>query len=239
MKYTKQCPTCNETLTYSSQSNLGRSIQLNSTCRSCRVITKEHKKRLSEAHMGKPKSKQAVSKMKKSLKEYWSNKSESEMNDWREMVSQTSKERWRDDNYKQQVSDSVKEHWDSLSDDERISRFIKQQDGGAGISKYKMVGEYKVQGNTEKRYIQNLINSKKKLPLVKTREGIKTPYGVTFPDFEYDTHFVEIKSLYTYNKMIEDKTQLQKLMWVNKNVKEVKIIVEQYKNKFIQEFINE
>ena len=60
---------------------------------------------------------------------------------------------------------------------------------------------------------------------------------MSFPDFEFETYFVEIKSVYTFNKMIEqakktENSQLNKLIWISNNIKEVKILVEVSKNKF-------
>jgi hypothetical protein len=61
------------------------------------------KEKISKALKGKPKAIQSVEKMKNSLIELWKNKSEDELNEWKQIVSQTSIERWKDIEYKTKV----------------------------------------------------------------------------------------------------------------------------------------
>lgn len=232
MEYTKKCEKCNKTQSYSGLGNYKRAIKNKTLCRKCRnrIPNESRNEKISNALKGKPKSKESVEKMKKSLKEMWESKTDEEMDSWRQTVSKTSKLRWDDDEYRNRVANSVAEHWNSLSEEERNRRFQNQQRGGSGRCKYYKVGDYRVLGLTEKRYIQEQYKINSEMPLVKKREGINTPYGMTFIDFEYNSFFVEIKSTYTYNILIEEfdseNSQLKKILWVNDNIKPVKILVE-------------
>lgn len=195
-------------------------------------MSKETKKKISESHKGKQKSQDHIENMKVSLKMSWKNKSKEDLNEWKNLVSRTSKERWSDDEYKNKMSTTMKKHWESLSDQEKERRHFASQEAGAGICKYMEILGYIVYGNSEKRYIQSLHNNQIPLPLNKPRNGVSTPFGIAFPDFEYDDHFVEIKSTYTFKKMLEqdeisDHSQLKKLFWIMKNIKPVKILVEE------------
>lgn len=91
----------------------------------------------------------------------------------------------------------------------------------------------KVQGSYELCYLQKLLNENKQIPEVHPK-GIKTPYGLYFPDFEYKDKFIEIKSSFTLDvaKGLQPtingtytNTQWKKYNWVNENVKPVKIII--------------
>jgi len=195
-------------------------------------MTEEIKNKISASHKGKSKSKIHVEKMKFSLKEMWKNKSEYELDNWKRLTSKITKERWSDEEYKKKLSDTMKKHWKSLSDQEKETRHLASLEAGAGVCKYLEILGYKVYGNCEKRYIQDLHKRNQILPLNKIRSGIGTPFGITFPDFEYEDCFVEIKSTYTFKKMLEqdqnsDKSQLKKLFWIMKNIKPVKILVEE------------
>jgi hypothetical protein len=242
MKYTKVCKKCKCVQTYNGLGNYNRAVKNDTLCRNCnnKEVSLKTKEKISKALKGKPKAIQSVEKMKNSLIELWKNKSEDELNEWKQIVSQTSIERWKDIEYKTKVSNSVKKHWSTLSTQERESRYMNQQNAGAGICEYMMVNDYKVYGTCEQRYIKSLYKNNNELPFNKERSGIKTPFGICFPDFEYETHFIEIKSTYTFNKMIEERTktekcQLGKLMWISNNVKEIKILVETSRNKFEDE----
>jgi hypothetical protein len=239
MKYTKNCFNCQSIQTYSNLGNYNRAVKNNTFCKKCNAknVSVETRLKISKATSGKPKSKEATEKMKNSLINLWKNKSKEELENWKIIVSKTSLERWKSDEYRTKISNSVKKHWNTLTAAQRSSRFLKQQNGGAGICKYIIVNDYIVYGKCEERYIKLLYNSNSELPIKKERSGVQTIYGMTFPDFEYETHFVEIKSIYTFNKMLAErkqteKCQLGKLMWIMKNVKDVKILVETSRNKF-------
>jgi hypothetical protein len=232
MKYFKNCPTCNIIQSYSKLNNYKRAIKNNTLCKKCNanLPNQERNLKISKALKGKPKSKESVDKMKSSLKKLWELKTEDEMNEWRTIVSKTSKLRWDSVEYKKRVSDSVRAHWESMSDVERTIRYNNQQLNGAGICKYYKVGEYNTYGTVERRYIEELYKSNSEMPIVKKRNGIRTPYGMVFIDFEYELFFTEIKSTYTFDKLINeyelDNSQLKKIIWVNYNIKPVKILVE-------------
>ena len=90
----------------------------------------------------------------------------------------------------------------------------------------------KVQGSYEVAYLQDLI--KKGIDLPKLCGKIQTPYGLYFPDFEYDDKFVEIKSQFTWDvcngikpnpKGVKTDIQRKKIDWTSKNVKSVEIII--------------
>jgi hypothetical protein len=239
MKYTKLCSRCQSIQTYSNFGNYNRAVKNDTLCKKCnnREVSLETKQKISKSSIGKPKSKDAVEKMKNSLIQLWKNKTKDEMKNWKEIVSKTSSDRWKSVEYKKRVSNSVKNHWNSLTAEEREQRYINQQNNGAGVCEYLMVNNYIVYGKCEERYIKKLYKNNEDLPINKKRTAVETKFGLTFPDFEYETHFVEIKSLYTFNKMIEERNktencQLGKLMWIMENIKDVKILVETSRNKF-------
>lgn len=239
MNYNKLCNKCGVQQTYSRLGNYNRAIKNNTLCRACRnkEVSWETKEKMSRSSIGKPKTKEHTEKMKNSLTELWKNKSIEELNNWKKVVSKTSLDRWQDPDYKNKVSNSIKKHWDTLSDEERCARFISQQENGAGVCKYIKILDYLVYGQCEKRYIEYLYKNNSALPIKKKRLGIKTPFGMCFPDFEFESYFVEIKSTYTFNKMIEQakqtkNSQLSKLIWISNNIKNVNILVETSKNKF-------
>jgi hypothetical protein len=200
-------------------------------------VSDKTREKLSKSLSGKPKSKESVEKMKNSLIKLWKNKTDEEKLKWKEVTSKTSSDRWKDVEYKEKVSNSVKKHWDSLTIEQREQRYINQQNNGAGICKYSTVNEYIVYGKCEERYIKKLYKNNEDLPINKKRTSVETKFGLYFPDFEYENYFIEIKSLYTFNKMIEERNktencQLGKLIWVMGNIKDVKILVETSRNNF-------
>lgn len=90
----------------------------------------------------------------------------------------------------------------------------------------------KVQGSYEVAYLQKLLNENKTLP--KLGRKVETPFGLYFPDFEYDDCFLEIKSDFTWKvckgeipnpKGKLDDKQYHKILWTEKNVKPVQVIV--------------
>lgn len=76
-------------------------------------------------------------------------------------------------------------------------------------------------GNYEKRFIEILHKLGISLPTKPIQ--IHTPTGRYLPDFEYPDHYVEIKSTWTLAKSERDG-QLEKIKWVNENIKPVVII---------------
>jgi hypothetical protein len=115
-----------------------------------------------------------------------------------------------------------------------------------GNCKFYNVGGLECQGTYEKHYIETLIKNNNKLP--NNGESIVTPYGVYYPDFSYNDRLIEIKSDYTYDVLIGNKmcrftkkidtNQLDKIKWVNFNLKPVEVlIVDKRNNKLIKKEI--
>jgi hypothetical protein len=236
----KNCPICNKEQTYSSCANYNRAIKLNTLCKSCnnKIVTEQTKEKIRRGQINKPKSKEHIQKMIISLKETWKNKSKEEMDSWKAVVSMTSKDRWKDEDYKNKNALAIKNSWDSMSKEERHQRYLSSLKGGATRCKYMETHGYDVLGYTEKRYIEYLIKENKSLPIKEIRAGETTPYGIYFPDFDFGDYYVEIKSEWTYKIYNEENNnQRKKLEWTNNNVKQVKILVENKSGQFIEKHI--
>jgi uncharacterized protein (DUF433 family) len=127
---------------------------------------------------------------------------------------------------------------------QKLAQSGKRKQTG-GICKRYIINGLVSHGTYEKFYIEKLINEKKKLPL--NSKSISTPFGVYYPDFSTDKSLIEIKSDYTYDILIGkkvnrwskkiDTTQLEKIRWVNKNIKPVDIlVVDKRNNKIIKKW---
>lgn len=89
-------------------------------------------------------------------------------------------------------------------------------------------------GTYEVAYFRKLIEEKNLLPN-KCHGGIKTPFGIYFPDFEFEDKFIEVKSLFTYKVMIGEekgfdkqykhRKQKDKIDWVSLNTKPIEIFI--------------
>jgi len=251
--FTKNCPKCNSIMSYSKKSNLNKSLKNNSVCKSCVEWTDERKNKLSKArkkyleNLTDEEKKEQIDKMSNSLKELWNSKTEVELEKWKETVSFTSKKRWQNEQYKNKLKKSIKNSWASLTEDEKQLRINKSLENGAGNCDYFCEDGYKVQGHTEKRYIKFLKQNNLNLPIQRNRKGIQTPYGIYFPDFEFENYYVEVKSTYTFSKLInrlsydgkKDNKQFDKILWISKNIKEIKIFIETKRNTFNQVNVNE
>ena len=92
---------------------------------------------------------------------------------------------------------------------------------------YKLYEKYK---NDHDIFVGHLQNN---LPLPRIPKGIKTPFGIYFPDFEYDDKYIEIKSIFTYKVFQKEilgldkqvSKQKEKLIWVAENIKPVNIFI--------------
>ena len=115
-----------------------------------------------------------------------------------------------------------------------------------GVCKSFHINGLECSGTYEKFYIEKLIKEKKELP--KNTGSVITPYGVYYPDFLKNESFIEIKSDYTYDVLIGEKisrwtkkyetAQLDKIKWVNENVRPVDIlVVDKRKNKIIKKWL--
>jgi len=121
---------------------------------------------------------------------------------------------------------------------------MRKQTGG--VCKSFVVKDLSCDGTYEKFYIEKLISENKELP--KKGESVNTPYGVYYPDFDYKKTYIEIKSDYTYEILLGkkesrwsnkiDTNQLEKIKWVNSNIKPVQIlVVDKRNNKLIKKEI--
>ena len=92
--------------------------------------------------------------------------------------------------------------------------------GSPKCSIYEYKG-YKVQGRSELKWIkehyESITQNKKK--------GIDTPYGYYFPDFETKDYYIEVKSRYTYNMML-NKSQFEKIKFVSTVHKPVRLYID-------------
>ena len=115
-----------------------------------------------------------------------------------------------------------------------------------GVCKKFIVNGLTCYGTYEKFYIEKLIKDDLELPI--EADSIITPYGVYYPDFSFDKTLIEIKSDYTYEVLIGNKVsrftktietnQYEKIKWVNKNIKPIKIlVVDKRNNKIINKEI--
>jgi hypothetical protein len=97
---------------------------------------------------------------------------------------------------------------------------------------YKHLG-LKCQGKKELRFIKECERYKRPIPTKAKR--ILTPYGYYTPDFEYPDRYIEVKCLGTLRVLYGliaykgigklSTLQLEKILWVNSNIKPVHIIV--------------
>lgn len=235
--FSRKCPKCDKEMTYSRKSNLNRAIRKNAVCKSCKGsnISDETRTKMSEARKkmlnerSKEEQDRITAKMAATLRYNWENKTEEEIEAWREVVSRTSKARWADENYKNRVGAAIKNSWDNLTDNEREERITKSLDNGAGRCKYFDQNGYRVQGLTEKRFVDYFLNNDNlKAPLKKRPKAIRTPMGLYYPDFITDDGLIyEVKSLWTFNKLKTKKgaLQLEKMKWINNNLKDKKVVL--------------
>jgi len=84
----------------------------------------------------------------------------------------------------------------------------------------------KCQGKSELKWLKENFNL-----VENSRLHFKTPYGLYIGDFKIKDTLIEIKSLYTFNRMIEKENQIKKILWVNKYIIPVEFAVD-HKNKF-------
>lgn len=115
-----------------------------------------------------------------------------------------------------------------------------------GVCKNYIVNGLSCQGTFEKFYIEKLVNDGVDLP--KEGKPITTPFGVYYPDFDFNNKLIEIKSDYTYDVLIGlkasrytkkiDTKQYEKIKWVNENIKQIDLLViDKRNNKIIKKEI--
>jgi len=129
----------------------------------------------------------------------------------------------------EEINQKVK-HW---KDKIELSKINNPEKIKGGKSKFYLTLIGKVQGTYELAYVEQLLEKKETIPIVHPK-GIKTPYGIYFPDFEYEDKFIEIKSPFTYlitTGKIKDLSgnftniQWLKICWTNDNIKPVKVLI--------------
>lgn len=247
MDFIRECPGCKNEIKYKRHHSLKKALDNNSLCKSCTNTSEDRCKKLSKArkrylkNLSPIEKEDQVNKMKNSLKEIWSNKSNAEMDEWRKKVSETTNLRCQDEEYLKKLSKSIKKtHWSkSENKDEILSKIVKTRiekhgkNHFTGRCKEFIIAGIKCDGKYEEKYIKYLIDNNLKLP--KNGNTIKTPYGTYTPDFEFDDCYIEIKSPFTFDVLIGKKSysknrksnekQLNKIKWVNKNLKRVKILI--------------
>lgn len=128
---------------------------------------------------------------------------------------------------------------DRLLKQQAVISDIHERLGNPGFkTKRFKIGNYTVQGKTEKYYLEQLIKENKTLPFEK-KTYIKTPFGYYHPDFEFEDKLVEVKSEFTYD-IFEGKeknsngeysiNQKKKCLWITENIKPVELVV--FNNKY-------
>ena len=132
---------------------------------------------------------------------------------------------------------------DKLLKRQEVIAKLHEKHGNPGFkTKRYIIGNYTVQGKTEKFYLEQLLNNKsEELPFEK-KTYYKSPTGYYHPDFEFKNKLVEIKSEFTY-LVFEGKAkdsngnystkQKEKCLWVAKNIKPIELIVYNNKNEII------
>jgi hypothetical protein len=235
----KICSNCKKEQSYSTKNNLNRAIKNNTLCKECNLKKERSdstKLKISNTHKNKPKSNEHRLKLREKNIIAWKRKTKEELFDFAELQSKINKQKSQDINYINKCKISAKSYWDSLTQEQREERYFKSQDGGAGYCKYYNIYNYRVFGKSEKRYIEYIIKNNLELPIIQERNGILTSYGMYFPDFDFGKYYVEIKSLYTFEKL-KSSNQLNKIKEIDRTIKPIKIIVEVKNNKF-EDFSN-
>jgi len=254
MNYIRKCPLCSISMDYSSKSNFMRAKNKNSTCRSCSCkekwkneeMRKRHsvsrKKYLSE--MSEEERARIDSKISDANKMIYKERSEEWKNEWKKICSLESSKRWIDPEYKLKLSNSMKKNnWSKREDSEEIkSKQLKtrlEKNGGLytknhGRCQMHVIKNIKCYGSFEKKYIEILLKNNLCLPK-NVEKSIETNIGTYTPDFEFDKFYVEVKSRFTYEVLIGNKSyskskksnpkQAEKIKWVSQNIKEVRIAI--------------
>lgn len=100
------------------------------------------------------------------------------------------------------------------------NKWAKERTGEV-YSKWDECNGVKVQSKTERKFVEKYHAS-----IIDAHRAIKTPYGYYYSDFDFGTHLVEVKSDWTFKKMLEKETQINKIRWINNNIKKVIIAIE-------------
>jgi hypothetical protein len=84
----------------------------------------------------------------------------------------------------------------------------------------------KCQGRTELKWVERNFDR-----IINSRIYINTPHGTYIGDFETNDSLIEVKSFYTFS--VISQNQLDKIMWIDKNIKKIIFAVER-DNKFYE-----
>ncbi len=240
--YELPCPKCQTVRVFKSRAGYLRSKKKNLLCIKCCQDSEKLSLLKKEWHL------QLTEEQKKKRNETlihaanvsWSI-DEAEYKKRSEQRARFAKQLWLNNDFKEKRVQNIRDSWNSLNDYEkeaRINRLINNEANRK--TKIYTISEFKCQGTCELRYLLKQMEEDNPPSCKGKPRGIKTPYGFYFPDFEYDSHYVEIKSKYTYSKFINrlsydgitENKQYDKVLWVSQNIKPVHVIVEEKKNVF-------
>lgn len=207
-------------------------------CKSCQSKDKEYRKKLSELAKGKSSWAKGLTKETHSSLKSMSDKKKG-LDPWNKGLTKNDDVRIMKlaeakvgvqltDEVKEKIGKANKGKSHPITDEakqkirEKLIKRINagKINGSPKCSIYEYNG-YKVQGRSElkwiKQYYDLIIENKKK--------GIETPFGFYFPDFETEDYYVEVKSRYTYELML-NKPQFEKIKFVSNNYKPVKLFID-------------
>lgn len=199
----------------------------------------ENNKLISEGlnKISKEEKERIKAKRSESLKKFWKDKKENNPN-W---VKERNEKIANKNKGKKRSIESIEKQRKKL-----VGRKLSDEhkkaiaDGGQNPYKNGLVksGWYdvegvKVQGKSEKLFLERRIEELKNGSLITHPKSIKTPYGYYRPDFENEHNLIEVKSSYTFKglfynydkKIFEETNQFKKYLWVSENIKPLKIFV--------------
>jgi len=254
--YIRNCPKCNKEISYTNKFNVKRADTGKKLCKSCSVKLRnndpEYSKKISD---GRKKYFSEISDEEKAAwiknnsdaqKAVWEARDNEYMENWKKSVSETTKERWSDEDYRNISIEAMKANpWSANKTDDEIADIMNKTNktkydkygtlfpGGGNKQKKTVIKGLICESSFELKYIESLIDKGEKLP--KNADSILTPFGYYTPDFEYEDRFIEIKCEFTYKVLIGEASfskktkslpdQLNKIKWVSENIKRVDIII--------------
>jgi hypothetical protein len=211
-----------------------------SLCQKCSHENEEYKKKMSKSCKGKPSWNKGLTKetdervekisISKKDKPSWNKGLTKETDDVVKKIAESKKGISPWNKGKVYTPEEKKNYYGPKHTEESkekirkslLKRIKNGKINGSPKSKIYEHNGVKVQGGSELKWIKenyDMIVSEKKT-------GIMTPYGMYFPDFETKDYYVEVKSRYTYEKML-NKTQFKKIRYTNDNIKKLKIYIDE------------
>lgn len=187
------------------------------------ILKEESKKKISEGNKGRIKSPEEIEKIKNKLK--GSKHSEERVKKFSERIQGNSFAKG-----KKKTPEQVEKlrkfntgrKWTEEQRKKLMCFYENQKFTWGSINNY-IVNGIKCQGESEKKYIEYLLENNLPLPK-RCNKFIKTPFGLRMPDFEYEDRFVEIKSEWTI-KFYENSEQEIKDKWINENIKKIELLI--------------